>query len=455
MRSGATLMELLVVAMILLMITVATIPVLSPAVRGRRIREGARMVSSFFAAARNRALESGRAAGVWIERMPGLAEAANTLHFAEVPTVYTGDYIDSGVQCVITNSQTGFKYYPYPGTNGYDANLIPQQSWWNDRRSTQGFLNLVEPKSGSGLLDLWAYSQTDVYSDDGKGGVRDGDQILLEGIPGKYSLQTVTVGGRLAWSIGHGRNSWYRDTNYTGEVDTNHNYVIRWFHNEPFLNWRRCSPVARMSPLRYQLFRRPVRLNAGSIQLPEGIVIDLNFSEATPGNNSVGEPLHPRTDIDDIFNGAPFNPDDATPILMTFAPGGNVEQLYFPQVNGSGNFRYARWMSREPGGSIYFLIGQREFIIPMFASTGTTRMTSAQETAALAAEVQLRRNWTQPDNLWVRVSPKNGHISTSIIDPITNSFTETALTLTTQLNPATYLRTTRAPAENMLIIGGR
>ncbi|HEV3339701.1 MAG TPA: prepilin-type N-terminal cleavage/methylation domain-containing protein, partial [Pirellulales bacterium] len=69
---GVTLIELLVVIMIMLMISVITIPVVAPALSNRQIRESARMVDVFLNGARNRAAQTGRPVGVVFElNVPG------------------------------------------------------------------------------------------------------------------------------------------------------------------------------------------------------------------------------------------------------------------------------------------------------------------------------------------------------------------------------------------------
>ena len=102
-RGGFTLLELLVVILIMLTVTAVTIPVVAPAMKGRQVREGARLLNTFLNAARNRAIESGRPCGVWLERMPGLREACINVHFAEIPPAYAGDFLDSTVESFIVN----------------------------------------------------------------------------------------------------------------------------------------------------------------------------------------------------------------------------------------------------------------------------------------------------------------------------------------------------------------
>jgi prepilin-type N-terminal cleavage/methylation domain-containing protein len=93
---GVTLLELLIVMTIMLMITAAAIPVILPATQNRRMREAARLTSSYISGARSRAIESGRPVGVMIERFNGLPYSMN-LSYVEVPPPYAGDFLNSRV----------------------------------------------------------------------------------------------------------------------------------------------------------------------------------------------------------------------------------------------------------------------------------------------------------------------------------------------------------------------
>ena len=94
-RSGATLIELLVVLVIFAILAASAIPMLSPIMSNRQMREGARVVSSVLTGARNRAMQSGRPYAVVLDRVPGLPEACVTLTYAEVPPTYAGDSASS------------------------------------------------------------------------------------------------------------------------------------------------------------------------------------------------------------------------------------------------------------------------------------------------------------------------------------------------------------------------
>ena len=66
-RRGITLLELLIVITILVMITATSIPLLLTGVEGRRMREAARLVSSYITLAKSHAIETGRPCGVMLQ----------------------------------------------------------------------------------------------------------------------------------------------------------------------------------------------------------------------------------------------------------------------------------------------------------------------------------------------------------------------------------------------------
>src|SRR3569623_1509530 len=112
-RSGVTLIELLIVILIMLMITAVTIPAISPALEGRKIREAARMVEVFLNGARNRAIALGHSVGVLIEPDPNEPSQCIQLSYVEQPPPYAGDYSSSTV-LVLGNGGFGAWQTPPP-----------------------------------------------------------------------------------------------------------------------------------------------------------------------------------------------------------------------------------------------------------------------------------------------------------------------------------------------------
>ncbi len=95
---GVTLLELLVTIGIILAITAAVIPVMAPAMAGRRLREASRGVNTFISSARNRAMVTGRPVGVAFERLPAEPQASMLLSMVEVPAPWSGDNATSTIE---------------------------------------------------------------------------------------------------------------------------------------------------------------------------------------------------------------------------------------------------------------------------------------------------------------------------------------------------------------------
>ncbi|MCH2129770.1 MAG: prepilin-type N-terminal cleavage/methylation domain-containing protein, partial [Pirellulaceae bacterium] len=116
-RDGLTLIELLVVVAILVALVGITATTIRPLQEGRDIREAARSVNAFLAAAQARAMELGRPVGVWLKRMPNNPNLVLELYVAEVPSPYTGDDMISSASVHETNKNiVTLKNVSRPGT---------------------------------------------------------------------------------------------------------------------------------------------------------------------------------------------------------------------------------------------------------------------------------------------------------------------------------------------------
>lgn len=431
-RFGATMLELLAVIVVLLMITTATVPVVAPHAEGRRIREGARMLSTFINAGRTRAIETGRPTGVWIERMPNLPEAANMVYFAEIPPIYAGDFLDSTAECCAVSKQNS-SVFTWP------------------THSDQEYYNIVIPRNRTAYLtDIWAIPPENETSVGGHQLVRERDQIRFEGIDRLYTLNVVkdlSVAGsnqRTWWYILKGVNAnTPSPSSYSNQCDLLLRYVIHWFTGpngtgvgDGLVVRTTTAPLTFASTgLRYQIYRQPVRLQAGSIRMPEGVVIDLNFSSVTNGTRSdSGTPFHPRLNGGN-FLGDPVYPKDNTPIVFVFTPDGQMQRIYRQTVDS--NSRWS-WESTEPVGSVFLLVGERKSITP-HENTVSSNLGLYDE--------QVKKNWCNLNALWVRVNCQTGFTSTALVDNLTT-------TAQTQ-NPDANLYLTRAKAHSARTVGGR
>jgi len=453
-RGGTTLLELMVVVLIILSITAITIPVVAPAVQARRTREAARLFTTFLNAARNRAIESGRPAGVWLERMPAYPEAVSNIFMAEVPPPYSGDFSDSQVACFVAN-RSGQSRVNVAFSNRNDTD------WWN----------IVVPKTRTTLMvDAWA--NPDPLE---QGMVREGDLIKIEGRDWFYTLKTVEMtidgdsgagGNRKWWYISRGRNGPTAEGGYYGgseAFDWDGNRRIEWFSNASLMprNYaiQTCNGLIgsssvngvvtteRSKPgLRYQIFRQPSKMQSGGIKLPEGIVLDLNFSgmsdgdvmrvtatsaAAAPSTGSYSNPpFHPRRDPNDTtfcpFWGDSLYPQDRSPILLVFSPGGLLDRVYCHRiafnyaVNGLATNSAWNYQAVIPTGPLFFLVGKLDKIFP-------DEQYRTTQSADVNFQYQIKKNWLDLENLWVTIDPNGGLITSAMVDDIAETAQDPAI----------------------------
>ena len=104
-RRGLTLVELLVVIGIIVVLLAVAIPVMRLNFEDRHVREAARGVNAFIAAAQGRAAENNRPVGVWLERDPNNNGQCIRLYMADVPPPFTGDF--AGARATIEPQNNG------------------------------------------------------------------------------------------------------------------------------------------------------------------------------------------------------------------------------------------------------------------------------------------------------------------------------------------------------------
>lgn len=392
---GVTLIELLVVLFIVLLITSITIPAIQPALENRRTREGARLLNVFFNAARNRAMERGRPVGVWLERQPGLPEAVVSLHFAETPPAYAGDFLDSGITAYFEPFAAP---YPSPSVREYWYIVTPATTtagtpdrWWNPEPNAQ---QLIRP----------------------------GDNLRLLGADRSLRLRAAKRGDlRLGgpntwvWYAAYGANKRHGDPfgGFTNERDHSGNFVIRWWD----LDWRtlrRHPPRTWLGPTGvrrpghpYQIIRQPQKSAAGAVQLPQGVVIDLNFSGTAlwsfhPRNNYSNFAANPSGPggNNSPYRGQPLFPNDESPVIVMFSPSGTLETVY-SRANLT-RARIVEWTDWRPISHLYFLVGDAE---KLPAKTGWGPGEGGLD--------QYENNWLDLTNYWVTINPFTGLINTA------------------------------------------
>jgi type II secretory pathway pseudopilin PulG len=456
-RWGVTLLELMVVMLIMAIVSVMTLTVAAPALESRRIREAARLVEVAINRSRNRALQNGRAAGIWIERMTNLPEASMTLSYCEVPEIYGGDFPNSGVSIIIENFGPQAYSGNQPGPEEQLAIVVPHlidpRSFNPATSSGQPFyLNSQLPYMS---LDVWATPDPTVQQV-----VRPGDQIQLNLRGPRFTLESTdnhpNTGYATEIRTRYSRPMWYyaralRRVDAQGRYvfDQNGFYIRDWFHNgAPEVNSHHLhydntqnsfgSPAKTTAdffdapPVRYRIFRQPIKSADPPVILPEGAVIDLNFS----GTRRIN--FHPRLDrsyadpyqlgvSDRNLYGVPPNPysgyswrwtdpppqifqpqypNDSSPIIISFNQQGLLDRMYarfwrpyVPRAADSGVRGSWEWGVDRVYEPIHLLVGRREKL-PMPAGTE-------------GFNEQVKANWADQRNIWVTINPQTGYIGSA------------------------------------------
>jgi len=296
-----TFAELLIVVVIIAVVTIATIPLLKPAMDSRRIREAARIVSSQFAAAQGEAVATGHTVGVWLEK----------LHLGGTVVGPTSTTATEGNSCMDLYLCESPQPYSGDSTNATcQVSLLPETS------DAQG--NIVAP--------------INIYFASGftpAGLVEVGDQIIFN-----YRGASYTITGP--------------DTDGDGFVDAVNSttpvtaQTILQDHGTS--GWPQ-SP-AQSAPVSYQILRLPVKSVNTPVQLPNGSVIDLSFG-------GLGNPSSSSNDAGWFGTLIPSPPastfsQDTHSLAVLFDSTGRPTTLY---VNGAPH---------DITAPLYFMIGKRE-----------------------------------------------------------------------------------------------
>ena len=219
--------EVLIVVLIVSVVTIATIPLLKPAMDNRRIREAARIVTSQFASAQAEAISSGHSVGVWMEKIPlgGASgsvegEASMDLYLCESPQPYSGDSESSTVIVSVTG-------IPLAGSVTMSSN---DTAW----------IGLLRPG------DLVRFNHSGPYY--ALNGPTATDGTLQQSAPTVFSIMPIN-----------------RD-----DFDSSNNPAFR---NLP--------PAAQSAggwTTTFQIIRQPVKSASTPVQLPSSAVVDLFYS---------------------------------------------------------------------------------------------------------------------------------------------------------------------------------
>jgi prepilin-type N-terminal cleavage/methylation domain-containing protein len=358
-RRGFTLIELLVVIAIISAVTIATVPMILPALDVRRIREASRILSTHFASAQSEAIATGRSVGVWIQRLSGEPAAAMDLFLCEVPAPYAGDSTSSQANCQFASGNA-------------TITLASDTAWYNLLKAG----DTIRLNYGGPVYQFTGMSEQGAA---GSGNFVDATQ--------EYPANSGT---------------------YVLKPDKTLRFqVISTSVSNPTIRW----PAAASSPggwnASYQIYRQPIRSAGSAVQMPAGAVIDLVYSgigaqqlyQAPP---TVSSQTLNETQFRDSQTSTPDGKANRSlPIIVTFNKQGGLDSLYMRGPLVSGKVQIYPIKLTEP---IHFLVGKRN---KLPAPTGTYDATAAQD---VQAETY---NFKDMENIWVSINPQTGLVTTA------------------------------------------
>lgn len=368
-RRAFTLIELLIVIAIISAVTLATVPMILPALDTRRIRESARIVSTQFASAQSEAIARGRSVGVWMERLSADPSASMDLFLCEVPQTYAGDSENSVAQ--------------------------------------------VKPPASAGITSFVLSMGTDVGW---QNQLRPGDLVRFN----YRGPQYVILGEPLNKLVPNPQDPTQVVLDSTADSGSNPQTKTIFISSINPANPQLPIPSAGVP---YQIYRQPVKLTGGVAQLPAGAVIDLVFSgvgsaqlfqSAAPvqsGSNTYTLSLQNTSTTSSFIDTTDATEKAANqrlPIIVTFDKTGALENLYIrgpAAPSASGGPKRVELQAIRLTTPIHFLVGKRE------------------KSYSLNSTNVAGQNWTDLENIWVSLNPQTGLVTTAEVAAIPSGST--------------------------------
>lgn len=348
-RPGVTLVELLIVILVMLLITAVTVPAISPALQGRKIREGARILEVFLNSARNRAVAENKVVGVMIEADEQEPSQSISLSLVEQPDPWSGDFQNSKVLRLMNG---GFGAWTAPdasgnprisadppfvqGDVGWIGNIAPGDVFYfADDDTIQYRLYAGEPYIDVNGDGIWngvpasnpaAITVNEPFNDvDGNGtytslsqapnpaSIIDPDTGMFIAFPPiqwnttsafvTYTYADPIRAAQYMTPLGNaydvntntytGSPIWLTFNAHTTRITASSNiYGLYSYPKTASFDLANSGNSANANPKASFTFnRRPVPLSSSKINLPDGVVIDLGANFVPPGTtNIVGVP---------------------------------------------------------------------------------------------------------------------------------------------------------------------
>lgn len=414
MRRGVTLIELLIVILIMLMIAAVTMPIIRPALEGRKIREAARIVEVFLNGARNRALQSGKTVGVIFETNRNEPSAVVSLAYAEQPDPYSGDFQGSRI-CLLGNG--GFGVWQIPPHNDALGNFAPGVIATNDSIFTlgdNGWVNNLSPGdlfhlnnddttryrifAGEPYIDgneSGSYELGERFNDvDGSGDYTPPNAAYINPATGAFiSIPQIVWGSQSAFV------TYTYEDNFVASQKMNEKGSYSYYVYDPmtmqntlfytqlpiYLSTAAVDPripfyrfpASSVDPsnantpdfsLEFQFIRRPVRLSASVANLPDGTCVDLGSNYAHSSGSIVGIP---GSGFDML---APFSTSGGGATLgffSTFRPNPLADHEIVGDTVAAGRFNGQLMICFDQTGAVegVYSYDERNFIKTMTATS--------------------------------------------------------------------------------------
>ena len=360
-RKGLTLTELLIVVAIVVLLAGVTVPMMRPVLKGRNVREAARIVNVAFASAKARAVEKQRPAGIWLER----AEHADpTLGYVDLDATKVPPTLTSNMYKVykLYNAQ---QPPPYSGDSpvarariittfdsSFDLAGIPPVAI----PPTPFFSTVVIPLQDAVSATLLNPGEKIQFN--GRGGIH---TIMSRPVPiaNDVSLQKLPP-----FDL-HSQLMMFAIRTLPDGIDTfpsAHltNMSLKAIEKRRIDQLAIAKYLGRMQgqTVPFKVFRQPRKSTAAPIDMPNGTTIDLMLSGITSDNRTkfryadgVSE-VHPGQDIVIMFD-----PDEGMTVYYINSDFEYRESKYGQSGNAASSL-FGRTQSREVTGDITLLIAR-------------------------------------------------------------------------------------------------
>lgn len=410
-RSGMTIVELLVVLGVLAILLGIAATAVKTGTQGKKQREAARQVNAYIAAAQAKALQVNRSAGIEIVRAmndlnddgnytigtdSGIANASLLMYTIETPPPYAGDTVSAGLYVETVNANSIVLVDDSDSSN-------PNPGRWQ-ATATSALVNTIDPV-----------------------------EVRLNYRGRRYIANVINLPDAGAMP----------PRPFRMEVDLISDVLTTNVHDN-----REVYYVGQFIP--FQIYLPPVRTSATPLQLPTDMCIDLTCSGiGNTGNQFANWAVN-------LFQPTPTDGTNEFSIKFLFSPRGNVER-----VNYNGD-----WI--QPIGNLHMLVGKYDYAVDALDVMGTDGLNEITTFPAgtpvdytqyfnPTTDPDLKTNLADPTAMWVSVNFQSGQITTTrnklVRDSFLNDGTFTALAVPEQ-NQA-ILAESRDFARSVLIVKGQ